>query len=197
MPSTPAASRGHVPAPLCECGVSCARLISRTERNPDRPFFRCGVSKPGFSRSKGCDFFAWVDEMGGEWAGHLPRRAFFATSPTLVSPTAVAYGSIPSSYSCASTVKKSLEEVRGKLMLEDEGCWTPAMAHHGGVLWNWRKSSKALGLSQNLYMNCFVVVRHSLLDKNYSTTCHQPRSGIQPAGACQDGLVQWRACRAA
>ena len=51
-PSAPAAG------PMCACGVPSQQAISRTERNPDRPFWRCP--------DNGCDFFEWAD-AGASW----------------------------------------------------------------------------------------------------------------------------------
>ncbi|XP_020106680.1 uncharacterized protein LOC109722914 [Ananas comosus] len=49
------------PEVACACGRgTCAVLVSRTERNPGRPFYRC----PAKSASERCKFFLWCDMAG-------------------------------------------------------------------------------------------------------------------------------------
>ena len=56
---------GMMPSsPLCYCGVPCAQSISRTARNPDRPFWRCDNRGGG---DGGCDFFEWCGGNAGSY----------------------------------------------------------------------------------------------------------------------------------
>ncbi|KAL6773663.1 hypothetical protein ACKKBG_A22030 [Auxenochlorella protothecoides x Auxenochlorella symbiontica] len=76
------------------------QLASKTPENPGRAFFTCA------RRRKECGFYCWADEVPLPPV-QKPEAAFsLAETPGEKGP----YGSIPSNYSCASTVKKSLEE---------------------------------------------------------------------------------------
>jgi hypothetical protein len=54
--------------PLCKCGIPSRQSISRTARNPDRPFWRCDNRKGG---NQGCDFFEWCDAGGTANSGAM------------------------------------------------------------------------------------------------------------------------------
>ncbi|XP_073012862.1 uncharacterized protein [Typha latifolia] len=57
-PSRPAADGRDYPVKQCPCGGGlCVVLVSRTERNPGRHFYRC----PMKSVSERCNFFQWCD----------------------------------------------------------------------------------------------------------------------------------------
>ncbi|AES80871.1 putative transcription factor GRF family [Medicago truncatula] len=48
-------------APTCDCEAKCVIFISRTKKNPDRPFFRCPYY--GQIRKTHCDYFMWEDDF--------------------------------------------------------------------------------------------------------------------------------------
>ena len=59
-------------APMCECGIPCIRLTSRTSANMNREFYKCANSSNpsggGDSNATGataCRFFEWVDGDAG------------------------------------------------------------------------------------------------------------------------------------
>ncbi|KAJ1388308.1 Zinc finger, GRF-type [Sesbania bispinosa] len=54
------ASKGHG-FRLCFCGNRAIVRMSKTQRNPGRPFFTCALSK---DNELNCNFFAWVDGAG-------------------------------------------------------------------------------------------------------------------------------------
>ncbi|RYQ91606.1 hypothetical protein Ahy_B09g097564 [Arachis hypogaea] len=54
----------------CLCGLGVTLLQSGTAMNPGRWFVRC----PNW-KSSDCNFFAWVDEIEGQWEGEGLRRA--------------------------------------------------------------------------------------------------------------------------
>ena len=58
----------------CNCGKPAVKFTSRSEKNPNREFFKCVDAKNG-----GCDFFKWVDEVennngGSNYDGQQQRR---------------------------------------------------------------------------------------------------------------------------
>lgn len=48
-------------APVCQCGLPCITLTSRTATNMDRSFYKCPQPKDSGQQ---CDFFEWADGMG-------------------------------------------------------------------------------------------------------------------------------------
>ena len=48
------------PPPQCHCGVDSNRLLSRSERNPNRWFYKCAKFRDDPSQ---CKFFVWEDEL--------------------------------------------------------------------------------------------------------------------------------------
>ena len=49
------------PAPPCQCGLESVRLLSRSERNPNRWFYKCPKMKDDATQ---CRYFIWEDELG-------------------------------------------------------------------------------------------------------------------------------------
>lgn len=46
--------------PICQCNAPCTRLMSRSERNPNRWFYKCAKFKDDPTQ---CRFFVWEDEL--------------------------------------------------------------------------------------------------------------------------------------
>lgn len=53
-------------APLCNCGLNCVKLMSRTSANMNREFYKCAST----NENERCSFFQWVD--GGAWTANPP-----------------------------------------------------------------------------------------------------------------------------
>ena len=47
-PEPTAADSQNEPAPLCKCGIGAARLVSQTEKNPNRVFYKCSNTEARF-----------------------------------------------------------------------------------------------------------------------------------------------------
>ncbi|KAK9800314.1 hypothetical protein WJX73_000620 [Symbiochloris irregularis] len=56
-PEDESAGPQQKPAPECKCGVEAASLVSNSEKNPNRPYFKCSNFQGG------CGFFEWADEV--------------------------------------------------------------------------------------------------------------------------------------
>ena len=59
--SSPAASSAEQ---ICDCGLPVTHRLSKTQKNPDRPYMCCQNSKPPGARGPvtSCKFFQWSDE---------------------------------------------------------------------------------------------------------------------------------------
>ena len=71
--------------PQCECKKVCKIAVSRSERNPNRPYFACPEkvkgkysskkrNKNARNRKQGCNFFQWADQGSKQGSAMLRRK---------------------------------------------------------------------------------------------------------------------------